>query len=115
MQGGHETDSELRDTEQVPLLEPRGIDAFFQREVLPHVPDAWIDPDSTKIGYEISFTRYFYQPKPLRTLDEIRADILAVQKEAEGLLDDLVSEPRASASGSSAAPNPVAKHEGASK
>ena len=90
MQGGHETDSELRDTEQVPLLEPRGIDAFFQREVLPHVPDAWIDPDSTKIGYEISFTRYFYQPKPLRTLDEIRADILAVEREAEGSLDELV-------------------------
>jgi type I restriction enzyme M protein len=49
-----------------------------------------IDPDSTKIGYEISFTRYFYQPKPLRTLEEIRADILAVQKEAEGLLDELL-------------------------
>ena len=86
----YETDSELRDTEQVPLLEPGGIDAFFQREVQPHVPDAWMDPDSTKIGYEISFTRYFYQPKPLRTLDEIRADILAVEREAEGLLDELV-------------------------
>jgi type I restriction enzyme M protein len=86
----YETDSELRDTEQVPLLEPGGIEAFFRREVLPHVPDAWIDPDGTKIGYEISFTRYFYQPKPLRTLDEIRADILAVEREAEGLLDELV-------------------------
>jgi|ERR1035437_1022190 type I restriction enzyme M protein len=86
----HEPDSELRDTEQVPLLEPRGIEAFFRREVLPHVPDAWIDPDGIKIGYEISFTRYFCQPKPLRTLDEIRADILAVQNEAEGLLDELV-------------------------
>jgi type I restriction enzyme M protein len=84
----HETDSELRDTEQVPLLEPGGIEAFFRREVLPHVPDAWIDPDATRIGYEISFTRSFYQPKPLRTLEEIRADILAVQQEAEGLLDD---------------------------
>ncbi len=50
---------------------------------------AWIDLDGTKIGYEISFTRYFYQPKPLRALEEIRADILAVQKEAEGLLDEL--------------------------
>jgi type I restriction enzyme M protein len=57
---------------------------------LPHVPDAWIDPDGTKIGYEISFTRYFYQPKPLRTLEEIRADILAIEREAEGLLDELV-------------------------
>jgi len=86
----YEPDSELRDTEQVPLLEPGGIEAFFQREVLPHVPDAWIDPDGTKVGYEISFTRYFYQPKPLRTLEEIRADILAVQNEAEGLLDELL-------------------------
>jgi type I restriction enzyme M protein len=86
----YEPDTDLRDTEQVPLMEPGGIEAFFRREVLPHVPDAWIDPDGTKIGYEISFTRYFYQPKPLRTLEEIRADIIAVQKEAEGLLDELV-------------------------
>ena len=86
----YEPDSELRDTEQVPLLEPGGIEAFFRREVLPHVPDAWIDPEATKVGYEISFTRHFYKPKPLRTLEEIRADILAVQSEAEGLLDELV-------------------------
>lgn len=85
-----EPDAELRDTEQVPLLERGGIEAFFRREVLPHVPDAWIDPDATKIGYEVSFTRYFYQPKPLRTLEEIRADIVAVQKEAEGLLDEIL-------------------------
>ena len=95
MRGKHcvvefEPDSELRDTEQVPLLEPGGIEAFFRREVLPHVPDAWIDTDATKTGYEISFTRYFYQPKPLRTLEEIRADILEVQKEAEGLLDEIL-------------------------
>jgi type I restriction enzyme M protein len=97
----YEPDSELRDTEQVPLLELGGIEAFFRREVMPHVPDAWIDPDSTKSGYEISFTRHFYQPKPLRTLEEIRADILAVQKEAEGLLDELVSAPHASTGGGS--------------
>ena len=59
------------DTEQVPLLEEGGIDAFLRREVLPHVPDAWYDPDSVKTGYEISFTRYFYKPQPLRTLEEI--------------------------------------------
>jgi len=86
----YEPDSDLRDTEQVPLLEPGGVEAFFRREVLPHVPDAWIDPDATKIGYEISFTRYFYQPKPMRTLEEIRADILAVQKESEGLVDQII-------------------------
>jgi type I restriction enzyme M protein len=52
--------------------------------------DAWIKPDATMIGYEISFTRHFYKPQPSRTLKEIRADILAVKKEAEGLLDDLL-------------------------
>ena len=59
----YEPDSELRDTEQVPLLEAGGIEAFFRREVLPYVPDAWIDEEATKIGYEISFTRYFYKPQ----------------------------------------------------
>ena len=63
----YEPDSELRDTEQVPLLEPGGIEAFIRREVLPHAADAWYDPTSVKTGYEISFTRYFYKPQPLRT------------------------------------------------
>ncbi|MFZ3091779.1 MAG: class I SAM-dependent DNA methyltransferase [Nitrospirota bacterium] len=85
----YEPDSDLRDTEQVPLLEEGGIEAFIRREVLPYTPDAWIKEDVTKIGYEISFTRHFYKPQPLRTLEEIRADILAVEKEAEGLLDEL--------------------------
>ena len=86
----YEPDSELRDTEQVPLLEDGGIDAFFRREVLPHVPDAWIDGDATKIGYEISFTRYFYKPQPLRTLAEIRTDIEALERETEGLLKEII-------------------------
>ncbi len=86
----YEPDSNLRDTEQIPLLEDGGIDAFIQREVLPHVPDAWIADDSAKIGYEISFTRYFYKPQPLRSLDEIRADIEALEKETEGLLDEIL-------------------------
>jgi len=86
----YEPDSDLRDTEQVPLLEPGGIEAFIRREVLPYTPDAWIREDAVKIGYEISFTRHFYKPVPLRTLEEIRADILAVEKEAEGLLDGLL-------------------------
>ena len=86
----YEPDPDLRDTEQVPLLEPGGIEAFIRREVLPYTADAWIKADATKIGYEISFTRHFYQPQPLRTLDAIRADILAVEKEAEGLLDELL-------------------------
>nr|WP_129677091.1 type I restriction-modification system subunit M N-terminal domain-containing protein [Candidatus Chloroploca sp. Khr17] len=83
-------DSKLRDTEQVPLLEPDGVAAFVRREVLPYVPDAWVDQDATKIGYEISFTRYFYKPQPLRTLEEIRAEIEALERETEGLLSDII-------------------------
>jgi type I restriction enzyme M protein len=86
----YEPDPELRDTEQIPLLEEGGIEAFIRREVLPYTPDAWVKEDSTKIGYEVSFTRHFYKPQPLRTLEEISADILAIEKEAEGLLDDLL-------------------------
>ena len=80
----YEPDSDLRDTEQVPLLEEGGIEAFMRREVLPYTPDAWIKEDATKIGYEVSFTRHFYKPQPLRTLEEISADILAIEKESEG-------------------------------
>lgn len=86
----YEPDSELRDTEQVPLLEVGGINAFVTREVLPYAPDAWYDEDSVKIGYEISFTRHFYKPEPLRTLEEIKADIFAVEEETEGLLEEIV-------------------------
>ena len=86
----YESDTELRDTEQVPLLEEGGIEAFLRREVLPYAPDAWYDPASVKTGYEISFTRYFYKPQPLRSLEEIRADILALEKETEGLLAAIV-------------------------
>jgi type I restriction enzyme M protein len=86
----YEPDSDLRDTEQVPLLEPRGIEAFIRREVLPYTPDGWIDESATKIGYEISFTRHFYKPQPLRTLAEISADILALEKETEDLLGEIV-------------------------
>lgn len=86
----YEPDGDLRDTEQVPLLEEGGIDAFIHREVLPHVPDAWYDPESVKTGYEISFTRYFYKPQPLRTLEEIRADIRELEKETEGLLGEII-------------------------
>ena len=86
----YEPDSELRDYEQVPLLEPGGVAAFIEREVLPYTPDAWIVAADTKIGYEISFTRHFYQPPPLRTLAEISADILALEQETEGLLGEII-------------------------
>jgi type I restriction enzyme M protein len=86
----YEPDTELRDTEQIPLLEEGGIEEFLRREVLPHVPDAWVDDDATRIGYEISFNRYFYKPQPLRSLEEIRAEILALEKDTEGLLDQII-------------------------
>ena len=88
----YEPDSDLRDTEQVQLLEEGDIEAFLRREVLPYAPDAWYVFESIKIGYEISFTRYFYKPKPLRSLDEIRADILALEQETEGLLVEIIGE-----------------------
>lgn len=86
----YETDSALRDTENVPLLEPGGIKAFIQREVLPYAPDAWVAADKSQIGYEISFTRVFYKPQPLRTLEQIRADIVALEQETDGLLPQII-------------------------
>ena len=86
----YERDPDLRDTEQVPLSEDGGVDAFLRREVLPYAPDAWYDPSSVKTGYEISFTRHFYKPEPMRPLSEIMADILALERESEGLLQEIV-------------------------
>ena len=86
----YEPDTQLRDNEQIPLQEEGGVEAFLRREVLPYAADAWYQAAIVKIGYEISFTRYFYKPKPIRTLAEIRADILALEKEAEGLLANIV-------------------------
>ena len=88
----YEPDTDLRDTEQIPLLEEGGIDAFLQREVLPYAADAWYQAESVKIGYEISFTRYFYKPQPMRTLEEIRADILALEAQTEGLMHEILGQ-----------------------
>ena len=93
----YEPDTELRDTEQVPLTEPAGeyadgIEAFFRREVEPYAPDAWIDETKTKIGYEISFTRHFYKPTPMRTLAEIQADIRALEAETDNLIAEIAGE-----------------------
>ena len=79
------------DSEQVPLLDEGGI-AGFLRAMPPYAPDAWYDPASVRTGYEISFTRYFYQPQPLRSLAQIRADILAVERETEGLLGEIIGD-----------------------
>ena len=86
----YESDTALRDTEQIPLKEGDGIEGFLRREVLPYAGDAWYVAKSVKIGYEISFNRYFHKPEPMRTLDEIGDDILAVERETEGLLLEIL-------------------------
>ncbi len=84
----YETESDLRDTENVPLKE--NIYEYFLREVKPHVAEAWINLDATKIGYEISFNKYFYRHTPLRTLEEVSADILALERESDGLISEIL-------------------------
>ena len=85
-----EPDPELRDTEIIPFTYKGGIDAFVKNEVLTYTPDAWVDEKKTQIGYELSFTKYFYKPVQLRTLGEIAADIRAIEKETDGLLDEII-------------------------
>ncbi len=96
----YEPDSELRDTENVPmtygapparpLAAKEAIVAYFQQEVLPHAPDAWVDADKTVIGCEISFNKYFYQHQPLRPLDDVVKEIRQLETETEGLLEQIL-------------------------
>jgi type I restriction enzyme M protein len=90
--GQPQADSELTDTEQIPFTYVGGIEAFFEKEVKPYTKDAWIDEKQTKIGYEISFTKYFYKPIELRTLEEITADIKALEAETKGLLEKIIED-----------------------
>ena len=85
----YEPDTALRDSEQVPLLEEGGIEAFFRREVLPYTSDAWIDPGKTLVGYEISFARHFYQPRQSEPWRKSSADILPLEQETDGLLTSI--------------------------
>jgi len=85
----YDSDSDIRDTENVPIKE--NIYDYFLREVKPHVGEAWINLDATKIGYEISFNKYFYQHKSLRTLDEVSREILELEKKNEGLIMELMT------------------------
>ncbi|NEW80779.1 MAG: SAM-dependent DNA methyltransferase [Mariniphaga sp.] len=85
----YETESDLRDTENVPLKE--NIYNYFLREVKPHVPEAWINLDATKTGYEISFNKYFYRHKPLRSIEDVSADILTLESESDGLIREILS------------------------
>lgn len=88
--GNPEPDPELRDTENVPLKED--IHEYFQREVKPHVPDAWIDESKTKIGYEIPFTRHFYKYQPLRPSEEIMREIIELEKSISEKLKKVMGE-----------------------
>ena len=82
----YEKDPDLSDTEQIPLLYEGGIEEYFKKEVLPYASDTWIEQDKTKIGYELSFTKYFYKPTELRSLEEIESEISDIEKEAQELL-----------------------------
>lgn len=84
----YETESDLRDTENVPLKD--AIHAYFLKEVKPHVAEAWINLYNTKIGYEISFNKYFYRHKPLRSIEEVSADILQLEAESDGLIKEIL-------------------------
>jgi type I restriction enzyme M protein len=86
--GKPELDAELRDYENVPLSE--NIEEYFKREVLPHVPDAWMDRSKAKVGYDINFTKEFYKYQPLRSLEEIRKDISELEQQTEGLLKEIL-------------------------
>lgn len=81
-----EPDVDLRDTENIPFTYEGGIDGFIEKEVHPYAPDAYVDEKKTQIGYEISFTKYFYKPVELRDMSEILADLAALDKEADGVL-----------------------------
>lgn len=85
-----EADPELRDTENIPFQYEGGIHTFIEKEVLPYAPDAYVDEDKTKIGYEISFTKYFYKPVKLQDMKDILASLAELEKESEGVMDDIV-------------------------
>lgn len=85
--GNPEPDPELRDYENIPLKEDIG--EYMAREVLPHVPDAWVDESKTKIGYEVNFSRYFYKYMPPRPLEEIEADLKKIEKEIADMLTEV--------------------------
>ncbi|MCD8296949.1 MAG: type I restriction-modification system subunit M [Prevotella sp.] len=86
-----EADKNLRDIEQVPLLYEGGIEAFMQKEVLPYTPDAYVAKDETKVGYELSFTKYFYRPKELRSIEDISNDIISIENDTKGLLEEILT------------------------
>lgn len=88
--GNPEFDNDLKDTEQIPLLYEGGIESFFNNEIAPYVLDAFINEESSIVGYELSFTKYFYKPIQLRDIKEIVADIEAIESNTDGLLSSII-------------------------
>lgn len=86
--GNIKPDGSLRDTERIPL--DVDIDDYFEKEVKPHLPNSWVDKDKTQIGYEINFTKYFYKYTPLRSVKYVLKDLLELEKESDGLMNELV-------------------------
>jgi len=90
--GNPKPDTSLRDYERIPL--DMDIESYYEKEVKPHLPDSWMDRSKDKTGYEINFTKYFYQYKPLRSVEEIAKELLELEKESDGLLSNLLKFPQ---------------------
>lgn len=88
--GSPKPDTSKRDNERIPLTED--VEVYFKREVLPHLPESWMDRNKDKVGYEINFTKYFYQYKPLRSLEEITSDLLELEKVSEGIFKEIIQD-----------------------
>jgi len=88
--GNPKPDSSKRDYERIPLEDD--IEEYYDREVKPHLPDSWMDRSKNSVGYEINFTKYFYEYKPLRSLEEITSDILQLEKDSEGLFEKIFND-----------------------
>lgn len=90
--GSMEPDKNLKDSEQIPMLYDGGIKGFLEKEIKPYIPDAWIDEESASIGYELSFTKYFYKPVELRPVEDIIKDLKALEKESDGVLAGIMED-----------------------
>lgn len=90
--GSMEPDKNLKDSEQIPMLYDGGIKGFLEKEIKPYIPDAWIDEKSASIGYELSFTKYFYKPVELRPVEDIIKDLKALEKESDGVLAGIMED-----------------------
>lgn len=90
--GNIEPDKNLKDSEQIPMLYEGGIEGFLEKEIKPYVPDAWIDEKSASIGYELSFTKYFYKPVDLRPVEDIIEDLRTLEKESDGVLAGIMED-----------------------